>query len=208
MSPRKSSESEPSTTPRRGGEEVPGVTSSPSHSEGKGRPTRTRKEAEAARRRPIVVTDRKEARRRDRAHAAQERQQAQQAMMTGDEAHMPAQHKGSERRFVRDVVDTRRNVAELFFPVALILMLAALLLPLIMPQLYTSMSVIMLVVLWGGILLCVIDSLVLRRRIRSRLTERFGEVRQGLVGYGIMRSLQIRRWRLPRAQVRHGDEVR
>lgn len=177
-------------------------------SAGKGRPTRTRKEAEAARRRPIVETDRKEARRRDRQAAAQERQRSQQALMSGDEANMPAQHRGRDRSFVRDLVDSRRNIAELFFPVALILMIVALVLPLLMPRLYTSMSVIMLVVLWGGILLCVVDSLILRRRIRSRLTERFGEVRQGLVGYGIMRSLQIRRWRLPRAQVRHGEDPR
>jgi Flp pilus assembly protein TadB len=210
VSARNPSESETPSSSRRSGraQDVPGVTSAPERAEGKGRPTRTRREAEAARRRPIVVTDRKEARRRDRARAAEDRQRSQQAMMTGDEANMPAQHRGRARSYVRDIVDTRRNIAEFFFPVALILMLVALILPLVMPSLYTSMSVIMLVVLWGGIVLCVIDSLILRRRIRSRLTERFGEVPQGVVGYGIMRSLQIRRWRLPRAQVRHGDQPR
>lgn len=215
MSPRNTSDADTSPSPRRRGRsrgEVPGVTSSPegdpTGSAGKGRPTRTRKEAEAARRRPIVQTDRKEARRRDRQAASQERQRSQQALMSGDEANMPAQHRGRDRSFVRDLVDARRNIAEFFFPVALILMIVALVLPLVMPGLYTSMSVIMLVVLWGGILLCVVDSLILRRRIRARLTERFGEVRRGLVGYGIMRSLQIRRWRLPRAQVRHGQDPR
>ena len=174
----------------------------------KGRPTRTRKEAEAARRRPLVVDDRKEARRRDREKASQERMEAQQALMTGDEKKMPLQHRGRERSFVRDVVDSRRNVAELFFPLALIFMLVALVLPLIRPDLTTLLSTGMIIVLWGGIALCVVDSIFLRKRLRHQLTERFGGVQQGLVGYGIMRAIQIRRFRLPRAQIKHGESPR
>ncbi|MGP9682129.1 MULTISPECIES: DUF3043 domain-containing protein [unclassified Brachybacterium] len=174
----------------------------------KGRPTRTRKEAEAARRRPLVVDDRKEARRRDRERASKERAEAQQALMTGDEKKMPMQHRGPERRLVRDLVDSRRNVAEYFFPIALIFMLVALIMPLIRPEMYLMMSTGMIVVLWGGILVCVIDSFLLRRHLRKNLTERFGSVGSGLVGYGIMRAIQIRRFRLPRAQIKHGEDPR
>lgn len=174
----------------------------------KGRPTRTRKEAEAARRRPLVVDDRKEARRRDRERAGRERQESQQALMSGDEKKMPHQHRGPERSYVRDVVDSRWNIAELFFPIALIFMVISLFLPLIMPELTTSLSAGMIIVLWGGIAVCVIDSLFLRKRIRRLVTERFGEVPRGLVGYGIMRAIQIRRFRLPRAQIKHGQAPR
>lgn len=174
----------------------------------KGRPTRSRKEAEAARRRPLVVTDRKEARRRDRERSQRERMNAQQALMTGDEKNMPLQHKGPQRRLVRDVVDSRRNLAEFFFPIALVFMLVALIMPLFMPELYMVMSTGMIIVLWGGILACVIDSIFLRKRLRSVLTEEYGDVERGLVGYGIMRSIQIRRWRLPRPMVKHGEAPR
>ncbi|MBB5831640.1 DUF3043 domain-containing protein [Brachybacterium aquaticum] len=174
----------------------------------KGRPTRTRKEAEAARRRPLVVDDRKEARRRDRERAQQERMEAQQALMTGDEKKMPLQHRGEDRRFVRDVVDSRRNIAEFFFPIALVFMLIALVLPLIRPDLTAALSGGMVVILWGGIFLCVIDAFLLRRKLRAKLEERFGGVGQGLVGYGIMRAIQIRRFRLPRPQIKHGEEPR
>lgn len=174
----------------------------------KGRPTRTRKEAEAARRRPLVVDDRKEARRRDRERAHRERQEAQHALMTGDEKKMPLQHRGPERSFVRDVVDSRWNIAELFFPVALVFMVIALFLPLVRPDLTTMLSTGMIIVLWGGIAVCVVDSLLLRRRLRKLLTERFGDVERGLVGYGIMRAIQIRRFRLPRAQIKHGEAPR
>ena len=182
--------------------------SAPSRPGTKGRPTRTRKEAEAARRRPLVVDARKEARKRDRERASQERMEAQQALMTGDERKMPAQHRGPERRYVRDVVDSRRNVAEYFFPIALVFMLVALVLPLIRPEITTAMSTGMIVVLWGGIALCVIDSIILRRSLRAKLTERFGSVGQGLVGYGIMRAIQIRRFRLPKPQIKHGEAPR
>lgn len=174
----------------------------------KGRPTRTRREAEAARRRPLVPQDRKDAKRRDRDAAKIERNKAQVALVTGDEANMPYQHRGPQRRFVRDLVDTRHNVAEYFFPLALIIMVVALVLPLVVPSAATVMSTLMLAVLWGGILVCVVDALILRKRLRSRLTERFGEVGQGLVTYGLMRAVQIRRWRLPKAQIRHGESPR
>ncbi len=174
----------------------------------KGRPTRSRKEAEAARRRPLVVDDRKEARRRDRETANRARAEAQQALMTGDEKRMPLQHRGAERSYVRDVVDSRWNIAELFFPIALVFMIISLFLPLVRPDLTTTLSTGMILVLWGGIAVCVVDSLFLRRRLRRLLTERFGEVQRGLVGYGIMRAIQIRRFRLPRAQIKHGEEPR
>lgn len=174
----------------------------------KGRPTRSRKEAEAARRRPLVVTDRKEARRRDRERSQRERMNAQQALMTGDEKNMPAQHRGPERRLVRDVVDSRRNLAELFFPIALVFMLVALVVPLFAPEMYMVMSTGMIIVLWGGILACVVDSMFLRKRLRKEITAEFGEVERGLVGYGIMRSIQIRRWRLPRPMIKHGEAPR
>ncbi|MEE1651333.1 DUF3043 domain-containing protein [Brachybacterium sp. J144] len=171
----------------------------------KGRPTRSRKEAEAARRRPLVVDDRKEARRRDRERANQQRIESQQALMTGDEKKMPAQHRGPQRRLVRDLVDSRRNVGEFFFPVALVIMLIALVLPLVRPDLTAVMSTAMLVVLWGGIALCVVDGFLIRRLLRRRLEAEFSDVERGLVGYGIMRAIQIRRFRLPRPQVKHGE---
>lgn len=174
----------------------------------KGRPTRSRKEAEAARRRPLVVTDRKESRRLDRERSQRDRMNAQQALMTGDEKNMPAQHRGPERRLVRDVVDSRRNLAEVFFPIALVFMLVALVMPLFFPELYMVMSTGMIIVLWGGILACVLDSVFLRKRLRKELTAAFGDVERGLVGYGIMRSIQIRRWRLPRPMIKHGEAPR
>lgn len=186
----------------------PAEEAAPTRPGSKGRPTRTRKEAEAARRRPLVPQDRKDARRRSREASKVERNKAQVALMSGDEANMPYQHRGPQRRLVRDLVDSRHNVGEYFFPTALVIMLFALVVPFVVPSAANVTSVAMLVVLWGGIILCIVDAILLRRRLRARLTARFGEVGQGLVTYGVMRALQIRRWRLPKAQVRHGEPAR
>lgn len=128
--------------------------------------------------------------------------------MTGDEAHMPAQHRGPERRLVRDVVDSRHNLGEYFVIGAAVVLLLGFLLPRLLPNAYMAASIGILVVVWGGLILCVIDAFVLRRSLRAALTERFGHVGSGYVSYGIMRALQVRRWRLPKPQVRHGEAPR
>lgn len=175
-----------------------------SRTPGKGRPTRSRREAQAARRRPLVVEDRKEARQRDREKRRAAAARENRAMMTGDEAHMPAQHRGRDRRLVRDIVDARHNVGEYFVPVAFAFMLIGMVAPLIDPSLYGVVSTGMLIVIWGGIALVVLDSIILRGRLRRSLTERFGSVGSGLVAYGVLRAVQLRPLRMPRPQVKHG----
>ena len=174
----------------------------------KGRPTRSRKEAVAARRTPLVPKDRKEAKRRskqkDRAAANREHQ----ALLTGDEAHYPVQHRGADRRLVRDIVDSRHNVAEYFLPFALIAMLFPFAMQLIDPVKFQLVSIVFLVVLWAGILVVVIDTFLLRRKIRKVLTERFGVVPAGMVSYGLLRSTNIRPWRMPKPQIKHGEAPR
>lgn len=174
----------------------------------KGRPTRSRKDAQAARRTPLVPKDRKEAKRRskqkDRAAANREHQ----ALLTGDEAHYPVQHRGADRRLVRDVVDSRHNVAEYFLPLALIAMLFPFVMQLIDPVKFQVVSIVFLAVLWAGIIVVVIDTFLVRRKIRKALMERFGVVPAGMVSYGLLRSTNIRPWRMPKPQIKHGEDPR
>ena len=78
----------------------------------KGRPTPKRKQAEAARIRPLVPADRKEAKRAARAARNARWEAEQRALVTGDEKHLPMRDKGSARRFVRDYVDARHSFSE------------------------------------------------------------------------------------------------
>ena len=66
-------------------------------STGKGRPTRSRKEAEEARRRPLVPTDRKLAKKQSKEKRAEAYARQQEALETGDERYLPVRDKGRPR---------------------------------------------------------------------------------------------------------------
>lgn len=178
----------------------------------KNRPTPKRREVEAARKRPLVVTDRKAAAKADRSKVREERLKQREALVTGDEAHLPLRDKGPQRRFVRDVVDARWNLGEWYLVLALVAVVLVLIPPMLglnqtlMFQLQTWSTL----VLWGTVLLCVFDAYLLSRVIKRKMRERFGDDVQtrGHVSYGVLRAFQIRRWRLPKPQVARGQAPR
>jgi hypothetical protein len=56
------------------------------------------------------------------------------------------------------------------------------------------------------IVLIVLDSIVSAFRLRKQLTARFPDQnRRGAVAYALMRSLQMRRLRLPKPQAKRGE---
>jgi hypothetical protein len=59
--------------------------------------------------------------------------------------------------------------------------------------------------LYGVVLAVAVDSFLLRRRLAKLTLAKFGDKAHGAAGYGMMRSLQLRRTRLPRAQVQRGQ---
>ncbi len=166
---------------------------------GKGRPTPPRREREAANRRPLVPNDRKEAARQNRAKMAASREKARVGMASGDERYLPARDKGPVRRFARDFVDSRFHIAEWFLPMAVVILVLS------MVRVGALQSIALL--LWlVVIVLIVLDSFVTAFRLKKQLNERFaGENKRGAVAYALMRSLQMRRLRLPKPQVKRGE---
>lgn len=167
----------------------------------KNRPTPKRRDQEAARKRPLVVTDRKQARAQDREKRREAMSKARQAMITGDESGLPPRDKGPVRRYIRDYVDARRNLAEFMLPVMLIV--------LALSFLRTSEILLAVTVLTYGILLtAVADTFLMWRRLRARLTEKFGDEAARTKGngmYAAMRAFQLRRSRMPKVQVDRGQ---
>jgi Protein of unknown function (DUF3043) len=166
---------------------------------GKGRPTPKRSEAERGRRRAITApTSRKEAYRRTRERQREERQRNMAGLRAGDERHLPPRDRGPVRKYARDMVDARRSVAEFFLPLALLILVLN----------FTSNPRVQLVgsTLWMLlVVLIVVDSVALAFRLRRGLRRSHpDENPRGAIPYALMRSMQIRRFRLPPARVKPG----
>lgn len=166
----------------------------------KNRPTPKRREQEAANRRPLVVTDRKVAAKTDKERRRELMAKQRQAMVTGDDAHLPARDKGPVRRFIRDCVDARWSVGEFLLPVMVIVLLLS-----FVRQSWALMAVF--VAVYGLIGVAIIDALLMWRGIKARIVDKFGadKVPAGGAMYAVMRSFQMRRTRMPKPQVARGQ---
>ncbi len=172
---------------------------------GKGRPTPRRNEAQGRRPGPPPPppTTRKEAYRRMREQQAAGRKDARGAAARGDEAFLPARDRGPVRRTVRDIVDSRRNVGSWFLVIAGVALVGTFV-PNATLRAYASF------LLFGFFLLLIVDSVVLGRKIKRTLADRFPagtEKTRGATWYGITRATMIRRWRFPKPEVPLGADV-
>jgi hypothetical protein len=123
-------------------------------------------------------------------------------MMKGDEQYLLARDQGPVRRYVRDIVDARRNVLGLFMPSALGLMFFMFAVPQL--QLFVSPAMLLLMAVMA------LDGLLLGRKVVRRVDEKFPddtESRFKLGLYAASRASQMRRMRAPRPQVKHGASV-
>ncbi len=163
----------------------------------KGRPTPTRKEAEAARKQTLKVpSNPKQARKAARSRANAERAAQRAALVSGDTKNLPPRDAGPVKAYVRDFVDSRRSAGEFFIPVAVAVLVLGW-----FPTLAQVLVFVWIVMLAGVVL----DSLYVWWRLRSILPEKFPDENQrGALPYALMRSIQLRRLRLPKPKVKAG----
>ena len=159
---------------------------------GKGRATPTRKEREAANRRPLVPKDRNEARRMNRSQMNEQREKARVGMASGDERYLPARDKGPQKRFVRDYVDARYSVGELTIPFMVLVILTSFV---------PALMEIGVIVMWAFLLIVIVDCAILSFMLRKRLSEKFSTVER-VSWYASMRAIQLRPMRMPKPLVR------
>ncbi len=161
-----------------------------SGSQGKGRPTPTRKQAEAAaRERAKVPRTRKELAAKQRSMRSESSAKVRAEMKAGNEKYLLPRDKGPQRRFIRDFVDSRFSVAEVVIPLMIV-----------------SLFIQSLVIVLFPVL--IIDLLILRFRMRKQLALRFpDEPLKGTTYYAITRAMQMKFMRLPKAKVKIGDPL-
>jgi hypothetical protein len=125
-------------------------------------------------------------------------------MMAGEDAYLLPRDKGPVRRFVRDVVDSRRNVLGLFMPAALGLIFIMLAVPSVQIQRLLSPAMLVLV------LIMVTDGFLVGRKVNKLVNEKFPDNTESgwkLGFYAASRASQMRRMRAPRPQVNRGEKV-
>lgn len=172
---------------------------------GKGRATPKRKDAQTRRR--LVEpppTDRKEAYKRMRGRQKEERATAREGMQRGDQRYLLARDRGSERKLVRDLVDSRRNVGTWFFAGAFLVIIFS-------SGTWPAQVRLAANLLWiTMVVLLVLDSVLIARTLKREVTARHPgttEKMGSLYFYGITRATMFRRLRSPRPAVKPGDKV-
>jgi Protein of unknown function (DUF3043) len=166
----------------------------------KGHATPTRKEREAARKRPLVGDKSPESRAISREQQRSQRDRARAGLAAGEEKYLPIRDRGAQKRYIRDVVDSRWGFAELTIPILFLLVVVG--------YLDASLSAYVTYGLWALILFVLIDVTVLHFRIGRLLAAKFGADRVEKRGlYHVTRSIQLRLMRLPKPQVKRGESL-
>ena len=128
--------------------------------------------------------------------------QRRERMMAGEEAYLLPRDQGAVRRYVRDIVDSRRNLLGLFMPSALVMLFVMLAMPKVQVLISPAMLLLMLVL--------AIDALILARKVNKAVDAKFPENTETHFKLGIYaasRASQMRRMRAPRPIVSLGTKV-
>jgi Protein of unknown function (DUF3043) len=191
------------------------VTPNKAHTPGKGRPTPKRREAEQRKRGPVAPPPRttREAMRRARGNKEERKELAakrreirakqRERMMAGDEKYLMPRDRGPVKAYVRDLVDSRRNLLGLFMPLA-VLIFVALLVPDPRVQSFTTLMCLLMLVAM------IFEGILSGRRLTRQVREKYPKepVRGLSIGwYAFIRASQIRKLRVPKPRVRPGDKV-
>jgi hypothetical protein len=164
---------------------------------GKGRPTPKRSAARKARRN-ATPQNRKEAAALQRERNRGERHLARQAMITGDERHLPARDAGPERRLARDIVDSRFTYGQVFFALIFVTFFIAIINNPLTHIVGNFGALISLTVM-------VLDGARNGRKARLAVAEKYGmSAARGISSYAFMRALLPKRFRRPPAKVARG----
>jgi hypothetical protein len=168
---------------------------------GKGRPTPKRADARKARRNRTPA-NRKEAAALAREKRREQSRLSRQALVTGDERHLPARDAGPEKRLARDVIDSRFTYGQVFFGLIFLVFILALI-PVATIRFYANYVALF------SLLCMVIDGGMNGRRARIAVSAVYGASNaRGISTYAFMRALLPRRFRRPPPKIKRGEPVR
>ena len=171
------------------------------HAAGKGHPTPKRKDQEAAQRRPLVV-DPKASSKEKRERARAQRVKEQQALLTGDERNMPAEHRGPQKRYMRDFIDARTGLGEFLMPASIMFVIVSLFF-----NNNTDMSGWIILSFYALVFVTLGETFWAMRSMKNLMTAKFEStpMPRGWRLYAAGRMLNLRRLRVPRPIAKRGE---
>jgi hypothetical protein len=181
---------------------VADVVEAPTAPTGKGRPTPKRATARKARRN-VTPKTRKEAATMQRERGRAERKLARQALISGDERHLPARDAGPAKRLARDSVDSHFTIGQILFPLIFVVFILGIATSKmhVIADITNGLAFLSLAVM-------TLDCARSGRRAKLAVIAKFGpdEVR-GIATYAFTRSLLPRRFRRPPPRVARGAQI-
>jgi hypothetical protein len=169
---------------------------------GKGRPTPTRKEREAANKRPLVGNRSKEARQAARDAQRAEREKARKLALAGDERYLLPRDRGPQRKIIRDVLDNRYTLIEGLMPLMVLFLVVT---SFIDDRGKDVVTVVMILALFSVTL----EAAIINRKSGATIREKLGEdikLQRGNYFYTITRGMQPRPMRLPKPGPRRSSK--
>jgi len=163
----------------------------------KGHATPTRKEQEAARKRPLVPTDRRAASKQSRSQLADQRERARVGMANGEEKYLPLRDKGPQKRYVRDYVDARWSIGEVLLPLLVLVIIGTF---------FEAIAVYLFIAVYGVLAIVILEAIIVNIFLRRKMVAKFGAGKvERVAWYATMRMVQMRILRLPKPQVKRGQ---
>jgi hypothetical protein len=180
-----------------------------SSNDSKGQATRSRKEAEAARKQSLKIPkDKRRARAAMRTREMDARIQTRKALYTLDEKFLPARDRGPVKKFVRQFTDIRLTLAEIFMPITFISVVLTMAFPVDSAnssQVVGFFNLFFVILMFALALDIGTYAFLLKRALKKQFEK--SELK-GALFYGISRSLTLRVMRLPRPIVKVGGAPR
>jgi hypothetical protein len=165
----------------------------------KGRPTPSRKDAQAAAKaRATAGTDKKAAQATLRDKRSESNKRMREGMKNGEEKYLPARDQGPVKRAVRDWVDSRLMFTEFVLPILVLILVSGSI---------NGLKGFATILQSVTMVLLIVDVVSIRFRLRKALAAKFpNETFKGTTFYAITRVLQLRFMRLPKPKVKLGGK--
>jgi hypothetical protein len=172
-------------------------------------PTPKRKQVQKLKSKPLIISniDKGSQKIEQKRRLEEIKQKRRNALETGDEKYLPPRDQGPVKRTTRNFIDSHTSISEFFMPIALLVIVLFYVTTGFLKNNLLATGVVLFMYVF--ILVMIIDSVIkgfqLKHYLINEKKYQKNQIPRGTIWYGISRSFQFRRLRLPKPQVKRGE---